>query len=408
MGRALLVPIAPLWSTRTWLSAVYLALALAIGFAEFLVLVIGGAIGIGLSIVWIGLPILVLLLALSRSIAAFDRGLANSLLGVEIEAPSAARRFDGSIWRRLGQLVRSPSTWRALIWLAIRFPLALLAAIPPLACVTAGYVLLQLPRSDLLDASVGARTASVVAGIAMVLLALHVIDLGGFVHARVARWMLGPSRRETLALAQVRAERASAQADLARELHDSVGHSLTAAVLQATAARKVLDQDPAFAATALEAIETQGREALQELDRVLGLLRHERADDARAPGLDGLDALFARTRAAGLALTVEQRGNLADATPELGRAAYRIIQEGLTNVMRHASGAIANVSIAVADGSLTIAITNGPGTQLEPDRASGGRGLRGVRERVSGLGGTLEVGPTPDGGYALRAVLPRA
>ena len=406
MGSLLAAPFAPLVSLSTYRAAAYLALALGIGFGEFLLLVVGGATGISLSIVWIGVPVLLVLLMLSRSLAAFDRTLANGLLGLQIEAPAASRHVEGSLWRRLVWLVRSPSTWRSLVWLALRLPLAVVCATVVGVVALAGALLLVMPWTTLADASLAGRCASIAGGGAAVLLALHLIDLSGFVHAGVAARLLGPSRREALAMARVEAERATAQADLARELHDSVGHSLTAAVLQASAARKVQASDPAFVASALAAIETQGREALQELDRVLGLLRDESGSKRETPGLDGLDGLFARTRAAGLPLAITQTGDPGGVSPELGREAYRIVQEALTNAMRHALGAATSVSVAYGSEALELRVENGPGAALEPARESGGRGLSGVSERVRRLGGTLEVGPRPDGGYALRAVLP--
>ena len=184
----------------------------------------------------------------------------------------------------------------------------------------------------------------------------------------------------------VRSERADARADLARELHDSVGHSVTAAVLQASAARRVLTADPAFADDALRAIEEQGREALEELDRVLAVLRDEDGGTRPAPTLDDVDALLARTRAAGVQIAITRGGDFERVPAAVGREAYRVLQEALTNVMRHASGATATVSLAVGERSLDLSVDNGPGTAIQPGRTSGGNGLRGVRERLRALG----------------------
>jgi signal transduction histidine kinase len=251
-----------------------------------------------------------------------------------------------------------------------------------------------------------AEAACVIGGCALLVLTLHVADALGWVHGALARGLLGPSGKEELALLAARSERADARADLARELHDSVGHSVTAAVLQASAARRVLDTDPAFAAEALAAIEAQGREALDELDRVLAVLRDEHGGTRPAPTLADIDGLLARTRAAGQSLEVTRSGDFELVPPVIGREAYRVLQEALTNVMRHASGASTTVSIAVAGRALELTVENGPGLALDPGRVSGGNGLRGVRERLRALDGTLTTNERADGGYRLHAELP--
>jgi len=237
-------------------------------------------------------------------------------------------------------------------------------------------------------------------------LAAHVVDGFAWVHGTLARALLGPPRAEELAVLTARSERADARADLARELHDSVGHSVTAAVLQASAARRVLGTDPAFVDEALGAIEAQGRDALEELDRVLAVLRNEQGETRPAPTLADVDALLARTRAAGQSLAVTRTGDLERVPAAVGREAYRVLQEALTNVMRHASGAPVTVSLAADEHTLVLSVENGPGTALARDRQSGGNGLRGVRERLRALDGTLTTAETPGGGYSLRAELP--
>jgi signal transduction histidine kinase len=261
---------APLWRARTYAGALYLALALPIGLAAFLLLIVGGALGAGLAVVWIGVPILLVLLATSRAFAAFDRGLANRLLGTAIPAPDAQRTRGGSLWTQVKALVRSPTTWRSILWLALRFPLSLLAFCAPLVVAAAGVGLIIAPFTSaftgahrVLDVSGATAAVCVAGGLALLVLTAHVIDAIAWIHGALAGRLLGPSRGEELALLAARSERADARAQLARELHDSVGHSVTAAVLQASAARRVLESDPKFADEALAAIEAQGREALE-------------------------------------------------------------------------------------------------------------------------------------------------
>jgi hypothetical protein len=162
---------------------------------------------------------------------------------------------------------------------------------------------------------------------------------GGAALARLAPRVLGPTRTERLAVQLARAqsaERALAERNrLARELHDSVGHALTVTTLQAGAAARVLDSDPAFVARALEAIAEAGRAALEDLDHVLGLLRDGGGEGTRGPQPDlaDLDVLVDRARSAGLTVDVELYGPLAAVPRAISREAYRIVQEGLANAL---------------------------------------------------------------------------
>jgi len=404
---------APLWRRRTYAAALYLMLALPIGFVGFLALVVGFALGIGLAVVWVGIPLLLGVLALNRGFAALDRRLANRLLGTGIPAPAAQRTREGTLMKQVTTLIRARSTWRASLWLLLRFPLAVITFVLPLVVASTGFALVAAPFSSAFiraDSVVGGSAATaavcVAGGCALVVLTTHVVDALAWLHGALARNLLGPSRADELAQLAARSERAEGRAELARELHDSVGHSVTAAVLQASAARRVQESDPAFTAEALAAIETQGRQALDELDRVLAVLRDERAEARPSPTLDDVDELLSRTRAAGVQLAIKRSGDLERVPPAVGRDAYRVLQEALTNVMRHASGSTATVSLAVGDDALDVTVENGPGVSIQPDRRSGGNGLRGVRERVRALGGSLTTDETAAGGYVLHAELP--
>ena len=404
---------APIWRPRTYAAALYDLMAFPIGLAAFLMLVVGGAVGGGLVIVWVGVPILLGVLAASRGFAAFDRGLANRLLGTGIEAPAAQRSLGGSLWSRVKMLVRSGTTWRSILWLALRFPLGLAAFVAPITVAGTGVALMIAPFTSAfvddyrpIDVTGATELLCVAGGCALIVLALHVVDGLAWIHGTLARALLGPSRTEELAGLAVRTEQAAARADLARELHDSVGHSVTAAVLQASAARRVLETDPAFVDDALAAIEDQGRVALDELDRVLAVLRDERGGTRPAPTLADVDELLARTRAAGVELAITRSGDFERVPAVVAREAFRVLQEALTNVMRHASGATATVTLTVGERTLELSVDNDPGSAIQPGRTGGGNGLRGVRERVQALEGTLTTAERADGGYTLRAELP--
>ncbi|PWK66248.1 histidine kinase [Streptomyces sp. CG 926] len=240
--------------------------------------------------------------------------------------------------------------------------------------------------------------------------------------AGTAPVLLGPTAADRLAAAEERAADLAVRNRLARELHDAVGHALSAVTLQAAAARRMLERDPDFVREALAAIEDTTRRTVGELDAVLGLLRDgdpARPDTAPAPTLAAdLDGLLARTRAAGTTVVAHQdpgpAGDWAALPAIASREAYRIVQEGLTNALRHGAGPV-DLRIRVQAGpdaahrELEIIMTNPPVDPAEAreTRTTGGRGLRGSAERAALLGGSVEAGPYGDR-WRLRAVLPLA
>jgi len=202
---------------------------------------------------------------------------------------------------------------------------------------------------------------------------------------------------------------AGERARIARELHDAVAHGLSIVVIQAQAAASSMDRRPAAARAALDAIVATGRDSLGEMRRLLGLTRPDGAELAPLPGLADLPALVDRVRATGLPVQLRVSGPLADLPTGVGLSAYRIAQEALTNALKH-GGPGTTVNIAVDRGSEAVEITvadTGRGAVGTPDEACGS-GLRGMRERVAMLGGTLATGDRPGGGFEVRARLPVA
>jgi signal transduction histidine kinase len=213
-------------------------------------------------------------------------------------------------------------------------------------------------------------------------------------------WLAGDARR----LVRERGERerrlvvAEERERIARELHDSAGHAINAILLQAGAARLVQDRDPARARAALETIEAVARETIEDIDRLVGDLRDE------APrGIADVDTLIERHRAAGLSVTARVDGSPRHLPTTVDRTAYRIAQEALINAGRHGEGTAA-LEIAFGADALELTVTNPAGGNGRP-RPGGGRGIVGMRERASLLGGTLEAGPDRRG-FRVHARLP--
>jgi signal transduction histidine kinase len=198
---------------------------------------------------------------------------------------------------------------------------------------------------------------------------------------------------------------AEERARIARELHDVVAHSVSVIVIQAQAAQQSTKHESA-AGAALRSIETTGQEALVEMRRLLGLLRREDDELALAPqpSLRHLDRLVESVREAGLPVEVEIEGDAVALPPGVDLSAYRIVQEALTNALRHAGPARARVIVRYGRRELELEISDdGSGTG---SANGGGHGLAGMRERVNVYGGSVESGRPPDGGYAIRVRLP--
>jgi signal transduction histidine kinase len=264
------------------------------------------------------------------------------------------------------------------------------------------------------------RSESIRAGGLAILLLF--IPLPGFVEwgppvPEIAGWLLGDNlrtRRAYLRELEARAERlereqdesarraaAEEQARIARELHDVLAHNVSVMVVQAAAANDVFETQPQRAREALRDIERTGRSALTELRRLLGRVRQ--TDFAPQPGLSELDALVEGVRAAGLPVSLRVEGEVDDLPAGLDLSAYRIVQEALTNAIKHAGASAAEVRVRrTADEVELEVVDDGAG----PSGNGRGQGLIGMRERASLLGGEVEAGPKPGGGFRVRAKLP--
>ncbi|MGN6379775.1 MAG: sensor histidine kinase [Gaiellales bacterium] len=206
-------------------------------------------------------------------------------------------------------------------------------------------------------------------------------------------------RERLLAVAQERSR-------IARDLHDVVSHSVSVMVVQAGAAEEMLKRDPARAVEPIRSVQETGRQALVEMSRMVGLLRDDSHELGLAPhpGLDQLGALVDQIREAGLNVGMVVEGDVRPLPPGIELSAYRVVQEALTNVLKHAGDAHAQVVVRYAPKELELEVVDdGAG---DGDGHSGGHGLDGMGERVNVFGGTLTAGPRPEGGFAVLVRLP--
>jgi signal transduction histidine kinase len=249
---------------------------------------------------------------------------------------------------------------------------------------------------------------------------LHAEDAIPTLVALGAAWILGDNMRtrrayyreleekaERLEREREESERRAAaeeQARIARELHDVIAHNVSVMVLQAAGGREVIDADPRRAGEALAAIEATGRDALAELRRLLGVAGDGGAAIAPQPGLAHLGALVDQVRAAGLDAELEVEGDRSDVSAGVELSAYRVVQEALTNTLRHAFARHVWIFARCREHELEVEVLDdGAGP---PAATSDGRGLVGMRERVALFGGDLETGPRLGGGFRVRARFP--
>jgi signal transduction histidine kinase len=340
-------------------------------------------------------------------------------------------------------LITGPLLALTLVWRR-RAPLAMMVAFAAITVTNEalGGGLFSFPESDgdgvapfasLLTAgvafySLGAyererlATIGLVVGVAAFWVVVFVsaqVDFGSFFFSAtlaVAPWLFGRIARarhlRLLAAEREQEQRAriavgDERARIARELHDVVAHSVGVIVLQAQGARRVFERDPERAREALESIERTARTALADMRGSLGVLRRE--DDERAlapqPGVDDLNQLIEEARAGGLTVELAVEGERVPLPQGIDLSAYRIVQEALTNVIKHAGRARARVTLRYLDDELEVEVADdgrGPG----PAGDGSGLGIIGMRERVEAHGGRLDAGAGTEGGFLVRASLP--
>ncbi|MCO8271644.1 histidine kinase [Actinoplanes sp. TRM 88003] len=289
------------------------------------------------------------------------------------------------------------------------------------ACVIAGYsaavfspykipALASLPVAALLHAGLQSDASSVSDSAVPFLILLPI----GVAAEGLRRWRKhaddGRARMAAMEHEQIEALRRATEVErarIARELHDVVTHNVSVMVIQAGAARKVMETTPEDARTALLSVEASGRAAMTELRHVMGLLTvpGEEDDLAPQPGLGGLAALVDRVRDSGVEVELVERGQRGSLPSGVELAVYRLVQEALTNTVKHASGAAVRVLVEYAEDVLKAEVTD-TGGRGGATATGSGQGLIGLRERLAVYGGTLEAGPRLRGGYRVRARIP--
>ncbi|MFI0447028.1 sensor histidine kinase [Actinomadura sp. 6N118] len=333
----------------------------------------------------------------------------------------------------------------ALLLFRRRYPRQTLVAV---AAVTATYILADHAPGPVFLSLCVALVAAVVAGHRLLAWAGTVVTLAGMLGIT---WLLGGDdplpvskpewggstmvvgwalvvltgaelvRMRSTQLAErarARAEEARRQASeerlrMARELHDVLAHNISMINVQAGVALHLMDDDPQQARTALAAIKEASKEALTEMRSVIGALRAQGETAPRSPtaGLSRLEELLDRARNAGLPVTAKTEGDQRPLPAGTDLAAYRIVQESLTNVSRHAGPGPVTAEVRIAYGEHEISIQvddDGRGVSLLDDHAGTGSGIRGMRERATALGGSFTAGARPGGGFRVRATLPIA
>ncbi|MDK9499801.1 histidine kinase [Streptomyces katrae] len=344
---------------------------------------------------------------------------ARRLLGVRLPDPAAAPRPAGrTLPAPALALPSGADRWQTPLWLLLHVALGWTGGLVSGALLFAGLALPGGWTGVWAGLDLPGRVVRVNGGWPSWVLALGCVLLAAVVCVVVTnalRWsaprLLGPSAAERLALADER-ERALAERNrLAHELHDSIGHTLTAATIQAAVAGELLSADPAAARAALRSIEESTRAALEDLDYVLGVLREEKAGTAPTRTLADLPELLDRVRHAGAVVEPELSGEPAQVRGTLSRAAYRILQEGLTNALRHGADGPIKVRVAATSDGLELGVVNrtGTGTPTGTRTAAfptSGHGLRGLAERVRLLNGEMEAGPDGPQHWRLAVRLP--
>ena len=361
------------------------------------------------------------LLALEANVVAVGEAMSGNDPPLALDVLACAAFALPLVWRRRAPLAAT----LAMMTAALAQGVAELTSPPDMAVSVALIALMMFSLGRHAEPRPAAWGAAYAAGAAIVVTLL--VTPGDIVFPVVffflMPWAAGRALRQRLLLTRELAEQAARteadreeraaraiadeRARIARELHDVVAHSLTVMVIQAGAARRIVDSQPERVVEVADTIKRMGREALDEMRRLVGVMGDDGVGAALAPQptLAELESLVERARGAGLDVQLEVRGERVPLPPGVDLSAYRVVQEALTNTIKHARASSARVVVAFADGELelTVADDGAGGESLVP---SGGQGLAGMRERVTLYGGEFAAGPRDGGGFEVCARFP--
>jgi signal transduction histidine kinase len=331
----------------------------------------------------------------------------------------------------LSLLWRRDSPFVPVVCCAIGMPLAAAVLTAP------PYIFVSIAMMSTASYSAGAHLERRLAlrGLALVVLSLTTVVLifdpsdwfFPITIFGIVPWLAGRTIRNQTMLARELAEKAelaehareeeerraivTERSRIARELHDVLAHNLSVMVVQAGGARRIVEKRPDQATEVADLIERTGRETLAELRQLFGAVRHGDGEDLQGPvGIDRVEELAARARAAGLSVHVHVDGERVRLPAGVDRTAYRVVQEALTNTLKHGGRAQASVTVSYEPNEIVLSIEDdgvgADGSRGELGELGGGHGLVGMRERVELYGGLLQAGSRPGGGFAVRARLP--
>ena len=405
-----------IFSRRPFVDALFLLTSFPVGLVAFVSLVVMLSLGVGLAIIWIGLPILVLTILGWRQAAGLERWRVGVFLGVAIPDPHQPWPA-GSVWRRLRTMLADPAVWRDLAYWILLFPIGVAELVLVVTAVTVTASLLAAPftyRSvDINMGSVHVHTlpaalALMLLGVVAVPVSALLIPGAAWLHGQLARVLLGPNRAGRLAervdvLAESRSRMVDASIDerrrIERDLHDGAQQRLVALAMDLGMARERMESDPDSARELVDEAHEEAKRALAELrDLVRGI--HPAVLTDR--GLDAAVSALAGRSQVPVTVSCDVPGRLPEA---IESTAYFVIAEGLTNVAKHSRARHAYVNLRLSDAVLCVEIADDGVGGADP---AGGSGLRGLGDRVAAVDGSLVLERTAAGRTVLRAEIPCA
>lgn len=389
---------------RAWASRILRPVVAKSTYARFAYLLTGAMLTVTCAFVWSWIPNYLYLDGWERLLTQLATGFASSAaIGLFAPTRSAATTLAKKLLG--GPLtafdVPPAATWhgrlRAASWMLIHAAvgtgvgtLVMYWQIYFRGLMITGLSWFGAPFREYADTT-SERLLEALEGVGLALLGCYLIAGIGALLARLAPALLGPSPSERVHTVEQRVRNLAERNRVASELHDSVGHALSVVTLQASAGAKVLDENPEFAREALHTIEGTTREALEDLDRALGILRDGRPRDVNSPrDLSELGQLARSTDLAGIDVRTEIVGQIDDVPALISHETYRIAQEGLTNVLHHAGEGTTAMRVTVGDDSVRLELENPLGSAKGGSRrASSGLGSKSIRRRVEALGGSM-------------------